>query len=182
MKKQHLFALIVTLISGINPSFSQQTFPELTGKTLEDKSITLPLKNNGNYTLVGIAYSKKAEDQLKTWFQPVYNTFIQKSGKTLFPTENYNVTIYFIPMITGIAQSAGGKIENKMKENIDKSLQPYVLVYEGEVKNYKTSLNMTEKDQPYFFVLDPKGHVVYTCTGSYTEGKFEKILEIVEDF
>lgn len=182
MKKYRLLALIVLVLSGINTSFGQQAFPELSGKTLEDKKITLPLKNNGKYTLLGIAYSKKAEDQLKTWFQPVYNTFIQEPGKTLFPTENYNVSIYFIPMITGIAQSAGGKIENKMKENIDKSLQPYVLIYEGEVKTYRTSLNMTEKDQPYFFVLDPKGHVVYTCTGSYTEEKFEKILEIVEEF
>lgn len=182
MKTPNPLILAIALFAYVQMSSAQQAFPDIRGKTLEDKTINIPLETKGKYTLVGIAYSKKAEEQLKTWFQPVYNTFIQEPGKTFLPTETYDVNIYFIPMITGIAQSAGGKIEDKMKENVDKSLRPYVLIYEGEVKSYKTSLNMTEKDQPYFFVLDPKGRVVYHCAGSYTESKFDRILEIIEDF
>lgn len=140
--------ILVSLFLGIGGSLSaQNTFPELTGKTLSNNQIKIPLQTNGKYSLIGIAYSKKAEDDLKTWYQPIYSTFIDKGGKGLFPTDSYDLNIYFIPMITGIAQGASGKIEEKMKENIDKSLQPYILIYEGDIKNYKTSLKMTEKDR-----------------------------------
>lgn len=174
--------ILAGLFFGISGSLlAQNTFPELTGKTLNNNQIKIPLQTNGKYTLIGIAYSQKAEDDLKTWYQPVYSTFIEKGGNGIFATDTYDLNIYFIPMITGIAQGASGKIEEKMKQNIDKNLQPYILIYEGDIKNYKTSLKMTEKDQPYFFVLDPNGKVVYSCQGAYSESKFEKVVEIVEE-
>jgi hypothetical protein len=180
MKK---IVIIAGLFFGIASILSaQNTFPELTGKTLNNNQIKIPLQTNGKYSLIGIAYSKKAEDDLKTWYQPVYSAFIDQGGQGIFPTDTYDINIYFIPMITGIAQGASGKIEEKMKENIDKELQPYILIYEGDIKNYRTSLKMTEKDQPYFFVLDQNGKVIYSCQGAYSKSKFEKVLEIVDEF
>lgn len=179
MKKIILLTQLIFLLTF--SSTAQKAFPELSGKTLTDKKITIPGNTKGKFTLIGMAYSKKAEENLNTWFNPMYTTFLQKSTNSLFPTTDYDVNLYFVPMITGIAQGASGKIEDKMKKNIDKELLPYVLLYEGEVKTYKDNLNMTEKDEPYFFVLDPDGKVLYNTAGAYSEKKMDQILEIIEE-
>jgi hypothetical protein len=177
-KFNFLTFILLIFVSG---AIAQNTFPEISGKTLSDKTISIPKSTNGKFTLVGMAYSKKSEDNLKTWFQPIYTTFIQQQEGGLFPQESYDVNIYFIPMITGIKQSAGDKIEDKMKKNVDKELHAHVLLYEGELKPYKDQLKMTEKDEPYFFVLDDKGKIVYNCSGAFNQKKLEKILEIIEE-
>ena len=158
----------------------QNKFPDIKGKTLNDKQISLPQSSLGKYTLIGMAYSRKAEEQLNTWFNPVYTTFIQQDAKSLFPTESYDVNIYFVPMITGIAQTAGDKIEDKMKKNIEDDLKPHVMLYEGEVKSYKETLKMADKEQPYFFVLDEAGKIIYSTSGAYTEKKMEQIIDKIE--
>lgn len=170
-----LFLFVLTVLNA------QDNFPDISGKTLENKKVSIPLATKGKYTLIGMAYSQKAEEDLKTWYQPVFDMFIHKSTNSFLPVDDYDVNIYFIPMITGIAKGASGKIEQKMKENIDKSLQPYILLYEGDIKAYKTSLKMNEKDQPYFFVLDENGQIVYACSGVYTEEKMDRITEILDE-
>jgi hypothetical protein len=44
-------------------------FPEMVAETVEDKKISLPGDVGGKYTLIGLAYSKKSEDELNSWFQ-----------------------------------------------------------------------------------------------------------------
>jgi hypothetical protein len=169
-----LFCLLPFIVSA------QDKFPDLTGKTLEGSSLTIPSGTEGKYTLIGIAYSKKAEDDLQTWFEPIYRTFIQKQESTFLPIDEYDVNIYFIPMITGIAKAASDKIEDKIKQGTDKELQPYILLYEGEIKTYKEKLKMDEKDTPYFFVLDPDGNIKYAFSGPYTEEKLDLVLDELE--
>lgn len=178
--KTGLFTLALLFVLTV--TYAQDKFPDISGKTLENKQVTIPMATKGKYTLIGIAYSQKAENDLKTWYQPVFDMFIHKSANSFLPVDEYDVNIYFIPMITGIAKGASGKIEQKMKENIDKTLQPYILLYEGEIKTYKTSLKMNEKDQPYFFVLDENGQIVYACSGAYSEEKMDSITEILDEF
>ena len=38
-----------------------------------------------------------------------------------------------------------------MQKDVDTKLHPHVLVYSGKMGDYENQLNMTEKDQPYFF-------------------------------
>lgn len=176
---QIFLALLVFMI--VFPGFSQEVFPAIAGKTLSGEELTLPQKRNGKVTLLGLAYSKKAEDDLQTWFQPVYSTFIQKSENSFFPTDDYQVNIYFVPMLSGISKAASGKVEDKLKKNVDQELQPHVLLYSGEIKTYKDQLNMQEKDKPYFFVIDQDGKILYSCSGAYSEENFEKITDIIDE-
>lgn len=164
-------------------SFAQvtgKTFPDLEAETIQDEKITLPEDTRGKFTLLGLAYSKKSEDDLVTWFSPVYNKFIRKSTG-LFSSFQYDVNVYFVPMFTGVKAAATGAAKNKAAKNIDPRLHPYILFYKGALKPYKESLAFDKKDVPYFFVLDKDGKIVYATSGEYTDKKMEEIESLLEE-
>ncbi|HEU5148077.1 MAG TPA: hypothetical protein VFT90_15225 [Chryseosolibacter sp.] len=154
-------------------------FPAMTAETVDDKKVDLPSSTKGKYTLIGLAYSKKSEAELNSWFQPVFGKFIQKTNG-LFSGFAYDVNVYFVPMFTGVNAAATGTAKRKAAKNIDPQLLPYVLFYKGELKSYKQALDFEKKDIPYFFVLDPEGKIVYATSGKYSEAKMEAIEEKIE--
>lgn len=156
-----------------------RNFPSMTAETVDDKKVALPESVQGKYTLIGLAYSKKSEDELNSWFQPVFAKFIQKSNG-LFSGFSYDVNVYFVPMFTGVNAAATGTAKRKAAKNIDPQLLPYVLFYKGELKTYKDALDFEKKDIPYFFVLDPQGKIVFATSGKYSEDKMEAIEEKIE--
>ncbi len=159
---------------------AQDIFPKIDGNTLQDKAMSLPNDTKGKMTLVGLAFSKKSDEDLRSWFQPTYRTFIDPPKNSLIPADHYDVNIVFIPMLKGAANMASNKIIAKMKEGIDPLLHSYVLVYEGSIAEYKDSLKFGAKDVPYFYVLDNDGNIIYNTFGEYTEEKFDEILELFE--
>lgn len=176
--------LLFILISLFTPvlTFSQvigTTFPSMTAETVDDKKVGLPESVQGKYTLIGLAYSKKSESELNSWFQPVFGKFIQKTNG-LFSGFSYDVNVYFVPMFTGVNAAATGTAKRKAAKNIDPQLLPYVLFYKGALKAYKAALDFEKKDVPYFFVLDPQGKIVYATSGKYSEAKMEAIEENIE--
>lgn len=173
------FPLFVVSHFMVSAQVVGKVFPSMTAETVEDKKIDLPANASGKYTLIGLAYSKKSEDELNSWFQPVFAKFIQKSNG-LFSGFSYDVNVYFVPMFTGVNAAATGTAKRKAMKNIDPQLLPYVLFYKGELKTYKNALDFEKKDIPYFFVLDPQGKIVYATSGKYSEGKMEAIEENIE--
>jgi hypothetical protein len=126
-----------------------------------------------------LAYSKKSEEELNSWFQPVFEKFIQKTNG-LLSGFGYDVNVYFVPMFTGINAAATGTAKRKALKNIDPQLLPYVLFYKGELKPYKESLDFEKKDIPYFFVLDAEGKIIYATSGKYTDAKMDKVENVME--
>jgi hypothetical protein len=176
------FVLICLLASSIN-TFSQvigKTFPDMTAETVEDKKVNLPQDVKGKYTLLGLAYSKKSEDELNTWLSPVYNTFIKKSTG-MIQGFNYDVNVYFIPMFTGVNAAATGTAKRKAIKNTDPQLLPYILFYKGELRTYKEALDFERRDIPYFFVLDPEGKIIFATSGAYSDQKMESVEEVIEN-
>jgi len=155
-------------------------FPEMVAENVEDKKVTLPKDVEGKYTLLGLAYSKKSEDELNSWFQPVFQKFIQKSNG-LMSGFGYDVNVYFVPMFTGVNAAATGTAKRKAIKNIDPQLLPFILFYKGELKPYKEALDFEKKDIPYFFVLDKTGKIIYATSGKYTEDKLDKVEEVIEE-
>lgn len=172
-----VFALLFLAVS----SFAQvgKIFPNMEAETVEDKKVKLPADVAGKYTLIGLAYSKKSEDELNSWFQPVFEKFVQKSTGMLSGF-SYDVNVYFVPMFTGVNAAATGTAKRKAMKNIDPQLLPYVLFYKGELKPYKEALDFEKKDIPYFFVLDPTGKIVFATSGKYAPAKMDKIEEVIE--
>ncbi|MEO8472286.1 MAG: hypothetical protein ABI477_08830 [Chryseolinea sp.] len=177
MKYAFLFLLIAA--GQLDAQVIGKMFPSLQAETVDDKKVLLPDAGNGKYTLIGLAYSKKSEDDLNSWFQPVFEKFIQKTNGLLSGFA-YDVNVYFVPMFTGINSAATGTAKRKALKNIDPQLLPYILFYKGELKPYKEALDFEKKDIPYFFVLDATGKIVFATSGKYTEAKMNQVEEVIE--
>ena len=174
-----LLIVACLLAFGAKAQVVGKIFPEMEAETVEDKKIKLPRDVAGKYTLIGLAYSKKSEDDLNTWFQPVFEKFVQKTTG-LLATLTYDVNVYFVPMFTGVNAAATGTAKRKAMKNIDPQLLPYILFYKGELKPYKEALDFEQRDIPYFFVLDPKGKIVHATSGKYSEEKMDAVEEKIE--
>lgn len=156
-----------------------KTFPDMEAESVEDKKVKLPQDVKGKYTLLGLAYSKKSEDELNSWFQPVFEKFIQKNTG-LLSGFGYDVNVYFVPMFTGVNAAATGTAKRKAMKNIDPQLLPYILFYRGELKTYKEALDFEKRDIPYFFVLDAEGKIVHATSGKYTTAKMDAVEAVLE--
>ena len=166
-------------ISGTLKEVVGTFFPAMTTETAEDKVVELPAAIKGKYTLLGLAYSKKAEDELNTWFNPVYDKFVRKAGG-LLEGIGYDVHVYFIPMFTGVNAAATGTAKKKALKNVDPQLLPNILFYKGDLKPYKEALDFEKRDTPYFFVLDAEGKIVFATSGKFSSQKLDEIEEVIE--
>jgi hypothetical protein len=92
----------------------------------------------------------------------------------------YDVNVYFVPMFTGINAAATGTAKKKALKKVDPQLLPYILFYKGELKPYKETLEFDRRDTPYFFVLDPKGKILYATSGAYSEDKMDEVEKVLE--
>jgi hypothetical protein len=99
----------------------------------------------------------------------------------LFEGFGYDVTVYFVPMFTGINAAATGTAKKKALKNIDPNLLPYILFYKGDIKPYKEALDFEKKDVPYFFVLDKEGKILYATSGGYSEKKMDAVEAVLEE-
>jgi hypothetical protein len=174
-------AALVLLVGTFNlkAQVIGKQFPDMEAESVEDRKVMLPESTKGKYTLLGLAYSKKSEDELNSWFSPVFSKFIQKT-KGLLSGFEYDVNVYFVPMFTGVNAAATGTAKKKALKNIDPQLLPYILFYKGELKTYKEALDFEKRDIPYFFVLDPTGKIIFATSGAYSESKMDQVEEVIE--
>lgn len=170
-------ALLYTRVSDAQVIGTQ--FPQMVAETVEDKKVTLPDDVTGKFTLLGLAYSKKSEDELRTWFNPIFSKFVQKP-EGLLAGMGYDVNVYFVPMFTGINAAAQGTAKRKAMKNLDPQLFPYILFYKGELKVYKEALDFERRDIPYFFVLNKEGKIVYATSGAFSDSKLDAIEDVIE--
>ena len=177
--KNAVITFLVFLATVSNAQVEGKMFPDMIAETVEDKQVNLPKDTKGKYTLLGLAYSKKSEDELNSWFQPVFETFIQKTTG-LMSGMGYDVNVYFVPMFTGVNAAATGTAKKKAAKSIDPQLLPYVLFYKGKLEPYKDALDFQKKDVPYFFVLDKEGKIIYATSGKFSEEKMEEIESKIE--
>jgi len=155
-------------------------FPKMDAETVEDKKVVLPTDVKGKFTLLGLAYSKKAEDELNSWFSPVFEKFVRKDTGGLFEGMGYDVNVFFVPMFTGVNAAATGTAKKKALQNIDPQILPNILFYKGELKTYKEALDFEKKDTPYFFVLDAAGKIVYATSGKFSTKKMDEVENVIE--
>lgn len=155
-------------------------FPECSGETFSGKNVSIPSQTKGKTTILWVAFSREAEEDMKTWLNPVYNMFVVKKDTADFfsAAANYDVNFYFIPMLNQLNQALGNK--DKIKSKTDKEFWPYIMFFKGEVKPYIEALKIEDKKIPYFFVLDASGKIVHVESGKYSEAKMDKIEDFID--
>ena len=181
---KHLVTLSLVILFSHSLIYGQEldgkAFPVMETETVDDEVIVLPGDVGDKYSLLGLAYSKKAEKDLNTWFSPVYHKFI-KEATGVFASFAYDINVYFVPMFTGVNAVATGKVKKKTAEELDPKLIPNILFYKGNLKDYKDALNLDNRKVPYIFIVDTDGNIVYATSGEYTEDKMSAIEEALDE-
>jgi hypothetical protein len=167
-----ILILIVPAISA-----KAQSIPAISGETIDNKSIHFPEDLKGKFSLLCFATSQKAQTDLETWMDPVYQKFIAKTG---LMDDMYDVNVYFIPVLTGANRSFASTMKKKFKETAQDDLKSHVLFYNADGENILSALKMQKSDEPYFFLLDKDANIIYRTKGKYTEEKFDKIDDLIE--
>ena len=91
-----------------------QSIPAFGGTTAENKQINIPSASLGKYALLCFASSKKAQADLETWLDPVYNRYIATTG---FMDDMFDVDVFFIPVFGG----GEGAIQSTVNRNVSES-------------------------------------------------------------
>ena len=159
---------------------AQKMFTGMTCQNLSGKEVKLPQSVKGKHTLLCLAYSKKAEADLNTWYEPVYLQFIHEPKNPGMFYESFDINTYFIPMFSGVNKAAIGQFKKQVETKVDSKLHEHLLYFKGNANDIKKNLDMTQKDEPYLFLLDENGKIVYETSGAYSEKKMIEIEELIE--
>ena len=173
MLKNGFFLLAVVISTNV----LAQTFPSIATETPKGETLTLPEGLNGKKSVLFLAFTQKAEEQLDNWYAPVYTLFLDKSG---FNALAFDCHVKLVMMFTGPAQAAAEKVIAKIRKNVAEDMNDYLLFYQGDFRAGMKELGLKKKDDCYVMVLDEQGKVIYTETGNYSESKLEKVAELVE--
>lgn len=154
-----------------------QTIPTFIGSTAEDKSLSIPEVSKGKYALICFASSKKAQADLESWLNPVYNRYIAKTG---FMDDMFDVDVFFVPIFGGAEGTMQATIKRRFIETAQKDVWPHLVFAEKGLKETLAPLKMDNESVPYFFFLDKDGKIVYRTSGAFSEEKFDAIDDLVE--
>lgn len=157
-----------------------EPFPLIEGENLNYIDVDLPEDTKGKYTLIAAAFSRMSEQDLMTWSDPIYNHFIRKPAEGQLFALEYDLHVYFLPLITGAKKIGYKSVMNEMQTTMDSLLHHHVLFYDGKSKHYRQPLYYKGEDVPYFYVINPEGNMIYTTRGKYSPEILQKIIDAVE--
>lgn len=177
---KYLIAIVSIVAFSTASAQVGDVFPKLEGESLLYDTVNIPTDLNGKYSLIALAFSKKSEADLGSWFSPMYNQFLVEPDPNAFFKFEYDMHLYIVPMFTGAKRAAYKGTMKKVQKTVAPELQPYVLFYKGTLKQYKKSLKFDGNDVPYFYVLDKAGVIVYHTSGKYTRNKMQDIINALE--
>ena len=161
------------------PLFSfAQSFPSLEIDHLDGTKESLPKDTKGKFTIIGIAFSQKAQKELESWIVPVYDNFITKEG---LASMVYDVNPRLVLMFTGAKKAVVEKAKKKLSAGVDEEFKSKIGLWEGDFSTVKSDLSIQNKNTFYLFVLDKEGTIIHKESGMHTEKKMEKIGNLVEE-
>ncbi|SMD32613.1 ATP10 protein [Reichenbachiella faecimaris] len=177
---KNLLAILLILTTGAASAQMGDIFPDMEGESLRYDTVNIPSDLKGKYSLIALAFSKKSEKDLGSWFNPMYNQFLVEPDPNALFSFEYDMELYIIPMFTGAKRAAYKSTMKKVQETVAPELQHLVLFYKGTLRQYKQALNFDGNDVPYFYVLDTEGKIIYHTSGKYTRNKMQEIIDALE--
>lgn len=176
--KLTLLTSLFTIYSFLLQAQEGELFPSIEVVDLNEESLVIPEDTKGKFTLVGVAFSEDAQDDLYSWSQPVFSKFMDENNLSSLV---YDPNVKLILMFTGANQVIYKKAKKKIQEGTDESLKDNVVLYKGKMEDYRDKLAMKNRKKPYFFVLDRDGKIIYTADGSYDESVLDEVGNLIEE-
>ena len=174
MKIPLFFIIIFSFVGQIN---AQLAIPSFTGADLNEKKIDFPSDLIGKKTLIGFAFSRKSQDAIQTWAEPVYYEFIDEES---LASMVYDVNVYLVIVLSKSGNTFKEKVKRELRENILEDFYPNIVLCDAERKDIKEELNIDQQDAPTIYALDAKGRIKETESGSFSMKKMERLSDHLE--
>ena len=162
--------------SFLASSISAQTFPTLVGVTADDQQVTLPLPVPKDWTIIGIAASQQAAMVYEGWYEPAYQRFIAQYG---LMAGAYECDIYFVLLFEEANKTAFESTLKYFRENADPEVAGHLLFSQQAADPLLKKLKITDKETPYFFIIDAKGNIAHRNNGAFNEDKLEAMEDVM---
>jgi hypothetical protein len=168
------YILLVLLIGSASYG---QVFPSISTNTLTREEVQLPDALNGKKSIIFLALSKKAEEKLADWYEPVYMLFLDESG---FNAMAYDCNIRLLVLISGAALPAAERIKAQIALNANESMSELLLIAEGNFNGFYEDLSLSKNGDAFVIVLSENGSVIFQAEADYSDRLLDKIGELVE--
>lgn len=176
--KKNLLIVLASLLAFHISAQEGEMFPSFEVVDLNEEQLNIPEDTKGKFSLIGVAFSEDAQDDLYTWSQPVFSEFMDENNLSSLV---YNPNVHLILMFTGANQVAYKNAKRKINEGTDENLKDNVVLYKGAMEDYRKKLKMKDRKKPYFFVLDKEGKIIYCASGRYSRKVLEEVGSLIED-
>jgi hypothetical protein len=139
----------------------QGTFPELTAKNLQEKTLSLPGDFAGERNLLLIAFKRKQQQNVDTWLR-------EMKRFESFPDFHY----YELPTISKLNPIARWFINRGMRSGIpDSEARARTITLYLDKEKFKNALNLPDENRIYAILVDRKGQVHWRTDGDFDEAK-----------
>jgi len=149
----------------------------ITGETVEGRSISLPMASAGKHCIIAVAASSKAQPMLEAWLEPAYNRLVAKYGLMVSDVE---CDLWLVPVFTGMNKAAYGPMMEQLKVQADPEIASRVVFVKDDSAALLDALGVKDRDEPWFFVIGPDGARKHTEHGAYDVDKLDALEEALE--
>jgi hypothetical protein len=178
LEMKNLRLLIIFFLLALTQKLSSQTkLAEFTGTDLNGYKVDFPKDILGKKSLVGFAFSRKSQEDLESWAQPVYDEFIDKESLASLV---YDANVYLIIVFNAANASFKGKLEKELKENILVEFFGNIILCEDDSKYIRTLMKIDNEDIPILYALNEKGEITHHTVGHYSDRKMEVLSSFLE--
>ncbi|MBN2598232.1 hypothetical protein [Labilibaculum sp.] len=145
-------------------------FPEIKGKLLSSKMITLPDHCKGKVSVLILAFKRGTQAQIDTWTKPLMKEF----------SINNDFRYIEVPMISSFYNWLSHYIDNGMRSGIAKPMHQNVMTYYGSLNPYFDCFDVQDKKLCYLFLLDKEGKIQFLTKGEAKPDELSVLLQKIK--
>lgn len=178
MKTIIIRKLVITIVtlclcncSKIKPTpkdLNNQTFPRVTGTSLQNKAVVIPDSFLGNNTLLLIGYQQKAQFDIDRWILGVLQADIA-------------VQIVEVPTIAGMMpQMVQSFINNGMRSGIPESDWAAVVTVYEDAQKIINAIGNERPQSAHAVLLDHHGRIAWSSNIGYSASQVLQLKKLVQ--
>jgi len=151
--------------SDVSPLQRGQTFPQISGQALTERSIELPAAASGKPAVVIFSFSKTAGNDARSWNERLSRDF---------PND---VPSFTIIMLESVPKLFRGMALSGIKGSMPIAMQDRTIVLYREETLWKQRLAFSEDSHAYVLLLGPDARIQWRSEGAFTEGAYEQVKD-----
>jgi len=146
-----------------------KVFPNISGETFAGNKLNLPSDLKGKISFINLGFSKDSSKISELWVKE----FIKKYSN------DKNTDYYICPMLgdSFFMKNIGKMMESSVKKQTPVNAHNHVMIVYQSLEQIKKSINYSDDEKTYFYLLNKKGDIVWSDKGQFTNKKFNLLKE-----